>query len=258
MLNINEIRKYYPYLQGFDVDILREYLQYKILDIIFKNKIGNKLSFIGGTAIKICYGSNRFSEDLDFDSFNLTKDEFIELSLMVKKELELNGYLVEITTTFKGAYRCNVKISNLLQNNNLAVAKDEKILIQIDVVPHNFIYQPKNFLLNKFDVFRNIKLTPADILLAMKVFAIFGRKRIKGRDFYDFVYLSGMSDFNYKYLNFKLKINTGDKLKKELQKFTKNLDFNILVNDVKSFLINKDDEQRVLLFREYINQLDFK
>ncbi len=258
MLNINEIKKYYPYLQGFDVNILREYLQYKILDIIFKNKIGNKLSFIGGTAIKICYGSNRFSEDLDFDSFGLTKNEFIELAYDIKKELELNGYLVEITTTFKGAYICNVKISNLLQNNNLSVAKDEKILIQIDVAPHDFIYQPKNFLLNKFDVFRSIKLTPADVLLAMKVAAIFGRKRIKGRDFYDFVYLSGMSDFNYKYLNFKLKIDNGNKLKQELLKFIENLDFNILVDDVRSFLINKDDEQRILLFKEYINQLNFK
>ena len=254
MININEIKKYYPNLIGFDRGILREYLQYKILDIIFKNEISNKLSFIGGTAIKIGYASERFSEDLDFDNFDLTQDDFVKLSEIIKRELELEGYKIEITNKFKGAYRCNIKILGLLQENDLSVAKDEKILIQVDTTPHKFSYAPNNYLLQKFDVFRNIKLTSPDILLSMKIAAIFGRKRMKGRDFYDLVYLLGIADFNYDYLNFKLGIKSSAELKKKLLESITDIDLKLMAKDVKPFLIKQDGEQMVLMFRKYLKQ----
>lgn len=254
MLNINEIRKYYPNLSGFDKNVLREYLQYKILDIIFKSDISNKLSFLGGTAIKICYGSQRFSEDLDFDNFGLNETEFKRLSEIIKKELKLEGYEVEIKNVFKGAFRCNIRIPKLLKENNLSVMIDEKILIQVDTAAHNFNYQPTNFLLQKFDVFRNIKITPPDILLSMKVAAIFGRKRMKGRDFYDLVYLLPTADFNYEYLNLKLGIKNKKELKEKLLLSITDVDLALMVKDVKPFLIKLDDEIRILKFREYIEQ----
>ncbi|MFA6995585.1 MAG: nucleotidyl transferase AbiEii/AbiGii toxin family protein [Patescibacteria group bacterium] len=254
MISLSEIRKYYPDFSGWDRGILREYLQYKILDIIFKSEISNKLSFLGGTAIKICYGSWRFSEDLDFDNFGLTAAEFIRLSQIIKKELELEGYETEIKNVFKGAFRCNIKIPKLLKVNDLSVLEGEKILIQVDTAPHDFGYEPNNFLLQKFDIFRNIKLTPPDIILAMKIAAIFGRKRMKGRDFYDLVYLLGFADFNYKYLNSKLGIKDKKELKAKLLKMLTNLDLTIIAEDVRPFLIKPDDRERVLRFKEYITQ----
>jgi predicted nucleotidyltransferase component of viral defense system len=255
MISLNEIKKYYPInLIGFDRGILREYLQCKILDIIFKQKISSKLVFLGGTAIKICYGSSRFSEDLDFDNFGLTSDEFIALSTIIKAELELDGYEIEIRNVFKGAFHCYIKIPKILQNNNLAVDIDEKIMIQIDTVPHNFEYTPKNYLLQKFDVFRNIKITPPDVLLSMKVAAIFGRKRMKGRDFYDLVYLLDQGDFNYDYLAQKLDIKNQADLKKKLLESISDLDMIFMAKDVLPFLFKKDDQERVLRFREYIEQ----
>jgi predicted nucleotidyltransferase component of viral defense system len=254
MINIGEIKKYYPNLSGFDRGILREYLQYKILDIIFKDKIGGKLSFLGGTAIKICYGSSRFSEDLDFDNFGLSEDEFVKLSEVIKKELELEGYEVETKNVFKGAFRCYVRIPKLLRINNLTSAEDEKILIQVDTAPHNFAYQPSNFLLQKFDIFRNIKITPADIILSQKIYAIFGRKRMKGRDFFDTVFLLGRNDFNYDYLQAKLGIGNKQELKERLLAVTADLDFSALAQDVQPFLINPDNQEAVLNFRKYIEQ----
>src|SRR3989338_2317080 len=47
--------------------ILREYLQVKILDMIFKEKISQNLYFVGGTSLRLLRGLDRFSEDLDFD-----------------------------------------------------------------------------------------------------------------------------------------------------------------------------------------------
>lgn len=63
-----EIEQFYPEnLKPFRKNILREYLRFKILEIIFYSKQADKLSFIGGTALSIIYGNSRFSEDLDFD-----------------------------------------------------------------------------------------------------------------------------------------------------------------------------------------------
>ena len=252
MVSIEELKKYYPNLKGFDRSILREYLQYKILDIIFKSKIADKLSFLGGTAIKICYGSKRFSEDLDFDNFNLSEDEFAEMSSVIKKELSFEGYKAEIKNVFKGAFRCYIKIPKILHSNKLSDMEGEKILIQVDTAPHGFKYKPDNFLLENFEVFRNIKATPADIILSQKAAAIFGRKRAKGRDFYDLSYLMGIADFNYEYLDFKFGIKNKARLKKELLNHTSDFNFKELVRDCLPFLINTGDQERILFFREYI------
>ncbi|MDD5441729.1 MAG: nucleotidyl transferase AbiEii/AbiGii toxin family protein, partial [Candidatus Omnitrophica bacterium] len=77
MLDISQIESFYPdYLRPFKKNILREYVQYKILNLIFQSKFGNSLVFMGGTAIHILYGNTRFSEDLDFDSFGLKQSQF--------------------------------------------------------------------------------------------------------------------------------------------------------------------------------------
>lgn len=74
MISINQIAQYYPEsLRGFKRNILREYLQYKILEIIFNSRLSPKLSFLGGTALRIVHENKRFLEDLDFDNFKLSE-----------------------------------------------------------------------------------------------------------------------------------------------------------------------------------------
>ena len=144
MLTLDEIAAQYPvFLQSFRRAMLREYLQYKILEIIFASKYGNRLSFLGGTALRIMYNNNRFSEDLDFDNFGLTKEEFDEIAEIVKNGLEKNGLRVEINTVARGAYRCNVRLPDILFANELSSNRDEKILIQLDAAPHNHLYTPE-------------------------------------------------------------------------------------------------------------------
>jgi len=254
MISLIEIKKNYSYPDGFDRSILREYLQYKILNILFKSDFGEKISFLGGTAIKICYGGRRFSEDLDFDNFNLTEEEFREMSIKIQKELSLEGYEVEIRNVFKGAFRCYIKIPDILFQNMISPYNDEKLMIQIDTMPHHFKYTPTITLLQKFDVFRNIKSTPIDIILSQKVAAILERKRTKGRDFYDLVYLMGLTDFNFDYLKQKLNIKDKKGLKKTLLDFCENLNFKELTADVLPFLINQDEQDYILNFKEYIEQ----
>ena len=79
MLSLNELMQYYPGpLPGYKSFILREYLQCKILQIIFNNQPrANKLCFIGGTSLRLLYNNNRFSEDIDFDHYGLTENDNI-------------------------------------------------------------------------------------------------------------------------------------------------------------------------------------
>ena len=66
MLELDQIISFYPEkLRIFKKNILREYLQYKILEIIFNSPFANKVVFMGGTALRIFYDNARFSEDLN-------------------------------------------------------------------------------------------------------------------------------------------------------------------------------------------------
>ena len=96
MLTLSEIEKNYPEnLRGFKRFILREYLQYKLLQILFDSEYANELCFLGGTCLRIVHGNTRFSEDLDFDNFTIAEDTFAKVSDVLKKQLEQEGYDVE-------------------------------------------------------------------------------------------------------------------------------------------------------------------
>jgi len=257
MLSLAEIEKYYPEnIRAFKRNILREYLQYKILQIIFNSKYANKLSFLGGTALRIVSDNARFSEDLDFDNFGLKEKEFDEISQLVKKHLELEGYEVEVRNIFKDAYRCYVRIPKLLFDSGLSGYEEEKILIQLDTASHGFRYVPDKVILNKFDVFTEINVTSLDVVLSQKIFAIFNRKVPKGRDFYDAVFLLSKTKPNYDYLQLKLKIKRKEELKEKILTLENKLDFKELAKDVEPFLFNPADSKKVVLFARYIKNVE--
>lgn len=258
MLSLLNIEKYYPAdEQPFKKNILREYLQYKILEIIFNSKIGQRLAFLGGTNLRIVHGNNRFSEDLDFDNFGLTEKQFAYLASEVKKGLELQGYEVEIKNVFKGAYRSYIRMPKVLFDNNMSNLRAEKILIQLDTAPHDFDYVRDIKIINKFDVFTQIYTTPLDILLSQKIYAALNRSRAKGRDFFDIVFLLPQTKPNYKYLEKKLGIKNGKELKEALISKTADFNFSELAKDVEPFLINSGDVKKVKMFVSYIKSLEF-
>ena len=133
-------------------------------------------------------------------------------------------------------YRSYLKVPNILFDNGLSRHKDEKMLIQIDLEPQGIKYTPDKMIINKFDVFLRINIVPLDILLAQKIYAIFKRKRAMGRDFYDAVFLFGMTKPNLDYLRLKLNIKDMADLKRKLLLKCKSLDFKRLAKDVEPFL----------------------
>ena len=256
MISINQIEQFYPAsLRSFKRNILREYLQYKILEIIFNSKLGTKLSFIGGTALRIVHENTRFSEDLDFDNFKLSESDFVLLTKEIQHGLQMEGFNVEIRNVLKSAFRCYIKLPQVLFENAMSDLAQEKILIQVDTEPHDFIYTPDKMFLNKFDVFTQIAVTPPDVLLAQKFYALLNRKRAKGRDFYDVVFLLQKTKPNYDYLKQKIGIVDAGALKMKVLDYVKNLNLNELAKDVEPFLFQPSDSKKVILFAEYIKQV---
>ncbi len=259
MLDIKQIESFYPeYLKSYKRNLLREYLQYKILEIIFDSKFGERLSFMGGTAIRIIHSNTRFSEDLDFDNLGLNKEDFEQLAKLIQGKLKLEGYVVETKNVFKGAYRSYIKIPNILFENGLSRHKEERMLIQVDAEPQRFDYCLDKIIINKFDVFLRINVVPADILLAQKIYAIFKRKRPIGRDFYDAVFLLGKTKPNLDYLRLKLKVKDMNDLKNRLLLKCKKFAFKHLAQDVEPFLFIPGDKKKVLLFPDYIKNYEFQ
>ena len=92
MLDIKQIESFFPEnLWPFKRNLLREYLQYKILESIYESDLGQKLVFMGGTAVHIIHGNSRFSEDLDFDNLGLEKKSFDLLISKIMTSLKRQG-----------------------------------------------------------------------------------------------------------------------------------------------------------------------
>ncbi len=256
MLTLQQIEQSYPEnLRPFKKNILREYLQYKILEIIFNSEFASKLAFLGGTALRIIYDNNRFSEDLDFDNFGLTQEEFTGLANTVKNGLEKQGFEVEADNVFKGAFRCKIKLPNILFSNELSPMTSEKLMIQIDTAPHSFSFIPEKKILNKFDVFTSVFAVPVDVILSQKIYAALNRKRAKGRDFYDIIFLLSFTKPNYEYLKEKMAISNSVLLKNKLLEIASEFDFKELAKDVEPFLFSPSESKKLEMFLEFIKQV---
>ena len=101
MISIEALEKLSrQYQMGVFPNIVREYFQHVFLGELYKLPDAQKLLFKGGTALRIIYGSPRFSEDLDFSLFGAAQNEiksFVEkLFIYVLAEIERTGIKVEL------------------------------------------------------------------------------------------------------------------------------------------------------------------
>lgn len=256
MLSLEQIQQQYPeHLRAHTKSMLREYLQYIILNSIFESAAGRKMVLMGGTALRTVHGGNRFSEDLDFDNYNLTAKEFDQLGVLIRKDLDLLGLTAEVDLKTRTAFRLKIRIPQLLYDVGLSNLPEQKIMIQVDTEPQGYEYTPDKPIINKFGILTKIFSVPPNILLSQKIFAAVKRKRAKGRDFYDIVFLRSLGvkpDFGYT----KLKLNIADmpSLKDYVLQKINNYDFKSLASEVEPFLFDPRQSKKVSLFREYVIQ----
>ncbi|MBI5152816.1 nucleotidyl transferase AbiEii/AbiGii toxin family protein [Candidatus Peregrinibacteria bacterium] len=169
-------------------NIVREYFQHLFLSELYKLPASENLLFKGGTALRVIYGSSRFSEDLDFSLFQIghyQKKEYAEiLFITVLKEIEKTGITVEIDrksdVTAEGYFGdANFQIYNYPAAGvaiNISSRNGRNVKGEIDTVVNDFVPS------------YNILHLPKEEIVEEKVFnALIKRKKV--RDFYDLYFL---------------------------------------------------------------------
>ena len=183
---------------------LREILQEIALLGLWRSKFFDKAAFYGGTALRILYGLDRFSEHMDFsllspmDNFDLSA-----YTTALQKELAAFGFDVRIDRRGKSAesaiQSAFLKANTL--NQLLVIETSEELLktvhrgqilkikLEIDTDPPPEFETHTRYLLQPIPfAVRTYKLPD---LFAGKMHAILCRKwktRVKGRDWYDLVW----------------------------------------------------------------------
>ena len=120
--------------------ILREYLQSKILNLIYQNSLSLDYYFIGGTSLRLLRGLDRFSEDLDFDL--LEKDlKALDLNVLAEKLKDdfAKKYLLPIAAKVQGKTRIYLKFP-ILKDLGLA-EKEESDQLFVKIEPMKSLFE---------------------------------------------------------------------------------------------------------------------
>ena len=201
-------------------NVVKEVMQEITLCALSKAGFFDVAAFYGGTALRIFYGLDRFSEDLDFSL--MTKNKDFDLSTYgpsLKRIVQSFGLNVEVEIKHKtldsaiqSAFLKGDTIEQFLlfYPNDLVtgINKNEKVKIkfEIDTMPAGLAtYETKYRLL---PMPYSIKLYDEASLFSGKIHAVICRSwksRVKGRDLYDYVfYLTRNTKFNLDHLREKL------------------------------------------------------
>ena len=183
---------------------LREILQEIALLGMWRSKFFDKAAFYGGTALRILYGLDRFSEDLDFSLLSPSKRfDLSRYSASLQKELDGFGFNVKIEQRAKAVstniHSAFLKANTLKQLLVIETAEEIvrridrgqilKIKIEVDTDPPPAFESQVHYLLQPIPFAVRVYALPD--LFAGKMHAILCRRwktRVKGRDWYDLVW----------------------------------------------------------------------
>ena len=257
---------------------IKEVMQEIVLCGLSRAGFFEKAAFYGGTALRIFYGLDRFSEDLDFSL--MTADEKFALSdyfPILEKEIASYGLNVTISEKEKNVesgirsafLKGNTKEHILLfyaDERATGVAGNDtiKIKFEVNVIPpegatfeHRYCLLPAPYEITLYDM-------PS--LFAGKVHAVICRAwktRIKGRDLYDYVfYLSHGAKLNTEHLKNRLvesgawekdRLFTVDDAKKLLCDRFDGIDYEQAKDDVRPFV--KDTAALNLWSADFFKQI---
>lgn len=260
------LAKYNPQNNIERENAIKEIIQEIALSGLARGDFFEKVAFYGGSCLRIFYGLNRFSEDLDFalikkdESFNISdyfpylEKEFLSYGLELKIEMKQKRDDFKVQSAF-------LKTNTMEMLMNLFPNSDEikkvipnqilKVKFEIDVdnpdggnTEYKYRFFPSPYEVQVFD---------EETLFAGKIHAILCREHknnVKGRDYYDYLFYVGKgSKINLQYLENKLKnsgkidaneILTLDIIKEMLKDKFNNTDFELAKIDVERFITNKD------------------
>ena len=260
MIDIEYIRSFFPpaiaHESRFDRYMLKEYLQLLILDHLSTTPYIHKVTFIGGTNLRLIQGIDRFSEDLVFDCKDLNEEEFLAMTDSVIKYLRLNNVKVEPRDKPNPrltAFRRNLHFPEMLFDLGLTGHKEERLLLKIEAQDQGALYRPEVVTINRMGFFFNLQVPPLDVLCAMKFAAILARH--KGRDFYDSIFLLSKTKPNLDFLQARAGIASLTDLKAAVIERLNEIDLQKMKRDFMHLFFNEENAERILQFPEIIGTL---
>ena len=267
MLNFNEIRKEFDNsLTGITAyrAMVKEYLQSKILEFIYRGPFKDRLTFLGGTKLRLLNNFRRFSDDLDFDLSGVyDNNDHLDLCKYLVKEFDKQNISAEIDQEKKireiDVQTRYINFPKILEMTGLKDIPGRKYFIKIDVQKHDFgsySYEAETRVLNRFDVFTPVHSAPDSMILATKLCSIL--ERSKGRDFYDIIELvkTIKPDMDYVINRFKFgrlkKDYTGPEsyIELVLPRLEK-IDWLDKTREIEKFLFFPDEAKKVQIFPLY-------
>ena len=277
------LSEYNPKTETERDNAIRQIIQETVLCGLSRAGFFKKAAFCGGTALRIFYGLDRFSEDLDFSlttpdkNFDLEKyfpiltRELNSLGIQVNvNEVEKTGDVHVKSAFVKGNTRqlymlfySDQKIIDRLHRDSLI-----KIKFEIDIDPPKYANYEFKTKLVPFTY--QVQLYDLPSLFAGKLHAVIARKwrsRIKGRDLYDFVFYTNKGvKFNLKHLEARLKQSgfieknktiTLNDVKQMLYNRFEQIDYKSAVDDIQKFsaTFNQANDWNANYFKELTKKL---
>lgn len=194
------IEEYNPKNEEEILSALREIMQEITLAGLSRTNFFEKAAFYGGTALRIFYGLDRYSEDLDFSLlqpdpnfsiepyFKAIMDEFKSLGLNVSikekkktKESAIDSAFLKAETIWQ-----EIVLEDVIKQTGVRSNRILKIKIEVDRRPPLNFNTEEKLLLRPFSFY--VKCFSGPSLFAGKLHALLFRKwkdRVKGRDWYD-------------------------------------------------------------------------
>ncbi|WP_016954344.1 nucleotidyl transferase AbiEii/AbiGii toxin family protein, partial [Catenovulum agarivorans] len=176
--------------------IEKEILHHDIMDVLIKQGVMQRLTFIGGTSLRMCYNSARLSEDLDFNGgHNFKPSEFSGLEDEIQAYIQ-NKYETQVWVNKPSGEQQGETVSWKISIEKEANPPDlprQKMHIDVCAIPSFDI--EKRPLLNHYDIVVPTEgiLVPVQSLqeiLADKLIALAYRaRRIRPRDVWDIVWI---------------------------------------------------------------------
>jgi len=248
------------------VHALREILQEVALLGLWRAKFFEKAAFYGGTALRILYGLDRFSEDLDFSLLTPMADfDLGRYTSSLQKEIEAFGFDVWIEKRDK-AILSPIQSAFLkadTRNQLLVIEAGKEIVrqlpkgqllrirLEVDTDPPSGFTTHTRYLLQPIPFAVRVFVVPD--LFAGKLHAVLCRRwknRVKGRDWYDLIwYAANHPELNLYHLEQRMRQTgdwqdktplTPDRFRLLMEEAVKNLDVNQARRDVIPFTRNPD------------------
>lgn len=278
------IAEYNPQNEEETLAAMREIMQEIALAALSRTDFYKKAAFYGGTALRIFYGLDRYSEDLDFSLlesdpnfslapyFSVIIYEFESLGIRVSIREKDKRIKTPIESAFLKSETIwqELVLEDVVKQHGISSNKSIKIKIEIDRIPPLGFDTEEKLLVRPFSFYVNCFSLPS--LFAGKLHALLFRKwknRVKGRDWYDMEWYirKGVPLNTQHFLNRALETSdwneetiTSEQILQLLTEKINAVSFESVTEDVRRFIPN-DEKLKIWslnYFKDLIQKMKFE